>query len=352
MTEQEFEPYAPNGGQAPARSGAEGPPPVPPSTPPSPPEPPGTGGAPVLQEKKKSRAGVFFIGAFSGCLLVFVGLLFFGFAIAAGKQSGTNEFKFGGNKIAVIPIEGEILEARDTIDALHRHAENSSVKAIVMRINSPGGAIAPSQEIYAEILKVHKRTGKPIVASMDSVAASGGFYIAAACNEIVANPGSITGSIGVILQWMDMEDLIKWAKLKPETITSGGLKAAGSPYKELTEAERAYFQRIVLQLHAQFVKAVADGRRGKISLEEVQKLADGRVFTGEEALQLKLIDRLGNLDDAVRVAARLAGVKGEPTTLYPRRRQPRLIDLLSNNDAEALMEWVVNRKAARFLYRW
>jgi protease IV len=341
MTEQDFTPYDPSGGQAS--------PPVPPDTPP---EPPRTGEAPVLHEKKKSRTGVFFLGAFSGCLIVFVGLMFFVFAMAAKRQGGTTDFKFSTNKIAIVPIEGEILESRDIIEALHRHADNSMVKAMVVRINSPGGAIAPSQEIYSEIRKIRQRTGKPIVASMDSVAASGGFYIAVACNEIVANPGSITGSIGVILQWMDLEDLVRWAKMKPETITSGTMKAAGSPYREMSDAERQYFQRIVLQLHDQFVRAVADGRKGKISGEEVARLADGRVFTGEEAHQLKLVDKLGNLDDAVRVAARLAGVRGEPSTLYPRRRQPTLIDLLTNNDAESMMEWVVNRKAARFLYRW
>ena len=345
MTDQEFTPpqSTESGGEPPL-------PPLPPSTPA--PEPPPVVEAPA-QEKKKSRSGVFFFGAVSGCLILFVGLMILGFAMAARRQGATTaDFKFGSNKIAIVPIEGEILESRDIIEALHRYADNSTVKGIVVRINSPGGAIAPSQEIYSEIRKIRQRSGKPIVASMDSVAASGGFYIAVACNEIVANPGSITGSIGVILQWMDLEDLVRWAKMKPETITSGEMKAAGSPYREMSDAERQYFQRIVLQLHDQFVRAVADGRKGKISAEEVAKLADGRVFTGEEAHQLKLVDKLGSLDDAVRVAASIAGVRGEPTTVYPRRRQPTLIDLLTNNDAESMMEWVVNRKAARFLYRW
>jgi protease-4 len=318
----------------------------PPSPPPRPlPEP-------EAPPKKKSRAGVFFLGAFSGCLLVFIGVFFLAIVFAASTESGSGSLKLGTNKVAIIPIEGEILEARDTVEALHRYANNATVKAIVLRLNSPGGAIAPSQEIYAEILKIRQRNRKPVVASMDSVAASGAYYVAAACDEIVANPGSITGSIGVILQWLSLEDLVKWAKMRPETITSGALKAAGSPYQQLTEEERRYLQRIVQQLHGQFVRAVAAARKGKISEAEVAKLADGRVFTGEEALSLKLIDRLGNLDDAVRVAARRAGVRGEPTTIYPRRRDRTLLDLLTDNETQSAIEWVLNRKAARFLYRW
>ena len=238
------------------------------------------------------------------------------------------------------------------VESIHKYAENSSVKGIVIRINSPGGAIAPSQEIYSEILKTKRKSGKPFVASLDSVAASGGFYIAAACDEIVANPGSITGSIGVILQWMDIEDLVKWAKLKPETITSGALKDAGSPLRELTAQEREYFQRIVLQLHGQFVRAVAAGRSGKLTEAEVRQLADGRIFTGEEAVTLKLVDRLGNLGDAVNVAARRAGIEADPATVYPRRREPNLIDLLGDTSAESVVDKIVNRRAARFLYRW
>src|SRR4029077_4165305 len=145
--------------------------------------------------------------------------------------------------------------------------DNGMVKAIVMRIDSPGGSIAPTQEIYEEIHKI--RRSKPVVASLSTVAASGGFYIASACDPIIASPGSITGSIGVILQWMEVKDLLAWAKMKPETITSGPLKAAGSPYLELSEAERAYLQRITLQLHAQFVRAVTAGRKGKMTEAEV-----------------------------------------------------------------------------------
>src|SRR5207244_3809046 len=203
------------------------------------------------------------------------------------------------------------------------------------------------------VRNTRSRSGKPIVASLDSVAASGGFYIAAGCDRIVANPGSITGSIGVILEWMNTKDLVAWAKMKPEIITSGALKAAGSPYVDLSDAERAYFQSIVTQLHSQFVRAVAAGRRGKITEAEVARLADGRVFTGEQALTLKLVDEIGNLDDAIGAAAKLAGIRGRPGTIYPRKRKHGLLDLLSDSSSasETALGRIFSRRP-RFLYRW
>jgi protease IV len=312
--------------------------------------------APVLQPlepRRKSRAGMFAVGAFSGCLIAFViaGVLMAFFAMSHRDQG---EFSLSGSKVAIIPIEGEILDARDTVEALHRYADNSTVRAIVMRINSPGGAIAPSQEIYETIRAVRASSGKPVVASLDSVAASGGFYIAAACDQIVANPGSITGSIGVILQWMETKDLIEWAKLKPQTITAGAMKDIGSPYRDMTDAERAYLQNVVAQLHSQFIRAVAAGRKGKMSEADVTRIADGRIFTGEQALSLKLVDSLGNLDDAVRTAAKLGGVHGKPATIYPRRRRPTLFDVLADSGSESRspIEQILSRRTPRFLFQW
>ncbi len=299
---------------------------------------------------RKSRVGTFFFGIFSGCLVTLIGFSFLAIVVA-GRRTDSTDF-FSTQKVAIVPIEGEIFEARETLEVLHRYADSSMVRAIVMRINSPGGAIGASQEIYEEIQKVRKKSGKPIVASLDNVAASGGFYIAAACDQIIANPGSITGSIGVLLQWMEIKDLVNWAKMKPQTITTGPLKDTGSPYRDLTDAERAYLQRIALQLHQQFLRAVIAGRKGKITAQELARVADGRVFTGEEALALKLVDRLGNLDDAVTIAAKMAGVRGKPGTIYPRKRKPTLLDLLSDTtDSESLIDRVVSRRAG-FLYRW
>ena len=303
--------------------------------------------------RKKSRAGMFFLGAFSGCLVLIIGGSLIALLVATMDDSGTGELSLANDKVAIVPIEGEIFESREAIDSLNKHAENATIKAIVVRINSPGGAIAPSQEIYAAIRAARARHDKPIIASMDSVAASGGYYIAAACDEIVANPGTITGSIGVVLQWFDLKDLVQWAKMKPETITSGALKAAGSPYRELSESERQYFQRIVNQLHLQFVHAIAEGRKGKITEAEVASLADGRVFTGEEALSLKLVDKLGSIDEAVRVAGKLAGIKGEPTKVWPKRREENLFDMLTSDASTgAAIEKILSRRTPQFLYRW
>jgi protease-4 len=292
---------------------------------------------------------MFFAGALSGCVLVFGGFFVLVILLAAGADSG--ELSLAAEKVAVIPIEGEIEDARETLELLHRYARNATVKAIVIRINSPGGAIAPSQEIYSAIRRLRSQ-GKPVIASLDSVAASGGFYIASACDPIVSNRGSITGSIGVILQWFEMRDLVRWAKMKPETITSGALKDAGSPYREMTEAERAYFQSIVAQLHQQFVRDVAEGRKNKMKPEEVARIADGRIFTGEQALELKLVDQIGTIDDAVRAAGKLGGIDGEPAKLWPRRRETTLFDLLTGDGTDALLERVISRRVPQFLYRW
>lgn len=352
----EFDPVSP-APEEPTRTEGQTPvtpPPLPPryATAQAPPPPPAAA-APVFVQPKKSRTGAFFLGALSGCLVVFLGVLFLSMMLVAAMDDETGEFSLSDQKVAIIPIEGEILDGRQTLDLLHKYSNNDTVKAIVVRINSPGGAIAPSQEIYSAIRRVRKESGKPVVASLDSVAASGGFYIAAACDKIVANPGSITGSIGVIMQWFDMKDLVRWAKLNPETITSGALKDAGSPYRLMTDAERQYFQTIVTQLHAQFVRDVAQGREGKIKQEEVARVADGRVFTGEEALRLKLVDELGSIDDAVRSAAQLAGISGTPDRIWPKPEEGSLFDLLaSRGEGEAILERIISRRVPKFLYKW
>lgn len=324
----------------------------PPSGVPRPAEPPVWNPPPSMnapQPPRKSRAGMFFLGAFSGCLLVV--LAFFGLMILIAAGADSSDLSLSGEKVAVVPIEGEILDARETLDLLHKYAKNDSVKAVVVRINSPGGAIAPSQEIYSAIRRIREE-GTPVVASMDSVAASGGYYIASACDPIVANSGTITGSIGVILQWFDVKDLVQWAKLKPETITSGAMKDAGSPYREMTDAERQYFQGIVSQLHSQFVRDVAAGRKSKLRVEDVAKIADGRIFTGEQALELKLVDKIGTIDDAVRTAGELGGIKGEPAKLWPRRRDLTIFDLLTEDGADTILSRIANRRVPKFMYKW
>lgn len=307
---------------------------------------------PVVVMQKAPRGRSIFWGVVSGCLIVFV-LLTVGSVLVAVWNSGKHDALLtAGAKIAIIPIEGEILDSKEVIEWLHDYVDNDSVKAMVVRINSPGGAVVPSQEIFEEIRKLRAESGKPIVASMDSIAASGGYYIAVACDTIVANPGSITGSIGVIAQWFNVEELLRWAKLRPETVVSGPMKDVGSPYRDMTPAEREYFQQIVQELHLQFVGAVAEGRKGKLTIDEVKGLADGRVFTGQEAKRLKLVDELGNLQDAVATAARLAGMKGKPRTVYPHKDRPGLLEILgSMKSPEQILEGMATKRSVP-LYRW
>jgi protease-4 len=264
--------------------------------------------------------------------IVLVGLLasvaLFGWlALREGEEGGSASIGFG-DKVAVVEVTGVILDSRSVVEALHRHGENRSIKAIVLRLDTPGGAVAPSQEIYQEVLRVSREKKKPVVASMASVAASGGYYIASAADEIWANPGSITGSIGVIMQWTNYAELLRWAKLRPETITSGPFKDAGNPTREMTDEERAYFQGIIDELRNQFVEDVAEGRKGKLTVEEVDGLADGRVFAGTEAKELKLVDSIGDLHDAIDRAAVLGKIPGEPTVVHPRPRPSGLWDML------------------------
>jgi protease IV len=305
----------------------------------------------VLPPPERRTHPVFwlFIGL---AVVLFVVMTILTTAMALMGEGGQFEATWWGSKVGIVPVEGEIFEATTVVEALRSYADNRQVKAIVVRINSPGGAIVPAQEIFAEIRRIRQESGKPVVASLDSVAASGGYYVAAACDRIVANPGSLTGSIGVILQWLNLEDLVKWAKLKPETLTSGSLKDTGSPFREMSDSERAYLQGLVGQMHRQFVRAVAEGRKGKLTEAEVAKLADGRVFTGEEAKQLRLVDDLGNLHDAVMLAGGLAGISGEPETIQPRRRERGLLDLLVGSArADRLMNHVLSGKP-QILYRW
>lgn len=320
--------------EAPVPSHASPPPPPPPSRP--------RGGI------GKLIVGIVFGGLAVTMVFVFVAVL----SLASGDDRPTFT-SLKRNKVAVVPITGEIVSSSPAVNQLSSFADNGSIHAIVVRINSPGGAVAPSQEIYEEIRRIREETGKPVVASMDVVAASGGYYIASACDQIVANPGSITGSIGVIAQWFNLEDLVEWAKLRPETITSGDMKDAGSPYREMTDEERVYYQRIIDQLHEQFVDAVIAGREGRMTADEVRKLADGRVFTGSEALDLKLIDETGGLKRALRLAGELAGMRGEPTPVYPRVEKPGLLEVLAEGRAATgLVQKVLSGESSPFLYRW
>jgi len=225
----------------------------------------------------------------------------------------TQEFEFG-EKVGVVEISGVITDSKKVIRRLKAFRENESIKAIVIRINSPGGAVGPSQEIYREIVKTV--SVKKVVASMGTVAASGGYYAAAAASGIMANPGTITGSIGVIIGYTNFQEIMKKIGLVPVVIKSGEFKDLGSPVRVMSDKERDILQTFVSKVHRQFVLDAAKGRG--MDAAGMGKLADGRIYTGEEARTLGLIDRLGNLEDAIEWAGRLGGIKGRISAVYPR----------------------------------
>ncbi|WP_447600002.1 signal peptide peptidase SppA [Nitrospira sp. Nam80] len=224
----------------------------------------------------------------------------------------------GENRIALVRVEGVILDAQTTVGDLKRFSENPLVKAIVLRIDSPGGGVVPSQEIHDAVKRVKNRSNKAIIASMGTVAASGGYYIAAATDRIIANPGTLTGSIGVIMEMANVEGLLKKIGVEGVVIKSGRYKDVGSPLRKMNEEERKLMQSVMDDVHQQFIQAVAEGR--SLELSEVQPLADGRIFTGRQAKEARLVDELGDLDDAIRLAADIVGIEGEPKVLEPRRR--------------------------------
>jgi len=224
------------------------------------------------------------------------------------------------NRIAVIKVEGLIIDPSSVIEHLIDFRKDPNVRAILLRIDSPGGGVAPSQEIYREI----KRTAgqKPVIASLGSVAASGGYYIAAATSQIVASAGTLTGSIGVIMNFPNLKELFQKIGYQTVTIKSGAFKDSGNPGRDMTDAEKRLLQATIDQVHQQFVRDVAGGRR--LPLEDVEKIADGRILTGQDALQLGLIDALGNFQDAVERAAGLGEIVGEPELIYARDK-PRSV---------------------------
>ncbi|HKW86581.1 MAG TPA: signal peptide peptidase SppA [Nitrospiraceae bacterium] len=222
------------------------------------------------------------------------------------------------DRIALVRVEGVILDAQQTVGELKRFADNPSVKAIVLRIDSPGGGVVPSQEIYDAVKRVRNKNNKMVVASMGTVAASGGYYIAAATDRIIANPGTLTGSIGVIMELANLEGLLKKIGVESLVVKSGQYKDIGSPLRKMSEEDRRILQSVMDDVHRQFIQAVAEGR--SLEVAEVQPLADGRIFTGRQAREMKLVDELGDLEDAIRLAADLAGIEGEPKVVEPRKR--------------------------------
>jgi protease-4 len=239
-----------------------------------------------------------------------------------------------GDKVAVIPVKGMISDSEPVIEQLKRFGKDESVKAIVLRIESPGGGVGPSQEIYEEVKKVG--TKKPVLTSMGALAASGGYYIACATQKVFANPGTMTGSIGVLMPFMNVRELAEKIGLRGMTVKSGEYKDIGSPLRDMTPSERALLQGVVDNVHMQFVNAVAEGRN--LPREDVLRIADGRIFTGEQAKALGLVDALGNLEDAVAEAGKMGKIPGEPRVVTPPKKKISILELLKEETRSLLEE--------------
>lgn len=267
---------------------------------------------------------------------------------AGGGQAGIHGF---GDKIGIVDLDGVILDPDQVVDDLRRFANDDSIKAIIIHVNSPGGGVAASEEIYREVKRIRDERHKRIVASIETVGASGAYYVSSATNKIYADNGSVVGSIGVIAEWVNYGDLMRWAKLKPEVLKVGAFKDTGDPSRELTPAERQYMQGLIDNMYSQFVQAVADGRHAKVA--DIKAIADGRVWTGEQARNLHLIDQIGDFRSAVLDTAKSVNISGEPSLVHPERERKSLLDLLFGD----VSQWLPTRERlldqhVGFYYLW
>jgi protease IV len=286
--------------------------------------------------------GAFFLFVLAVFTLVYLTLH------GGGEESSFTSF---GDKIGVVDLEGVILDPKVVVQQLKRFGDDDSIKAIMLHVNSPGGGVAASEEIYREVKRLRDEKKKRIVASIETVGASGAYYVSSATNKIYADSGSIVGSIGVIAEWVNYGDLMRWAKLKPQVLKVGEFKDTGDPTREMTPAERAYMQSLIDNMYGQFVEAVADGRHAK--KDDIKAIADGRVWTGEEALSLHLIDQVADFQAAVEDTAKAVGIRGEPTLVHPERKRETLFDLLFGD----LTQWLPTREKLLdnqlgFYYLW
>jgi protease-4 len=265
-------------------------------------------------------------------ILVVICVVFFALVFAISYFGEEFSFGFGGDRIAVMKIEGTIVESESVIEKIIKFRKNKNVKALILRINSPGGIVAPPQEIYEEVKKTCKE--KKVIVSVESVAASGGYYIACAADTIIANPGTLVGSIGVMIPLENIGELLQKIGVSSAVIKSGKYKDIGSMTRPMTKDEEAVLQELIDDTYNQFVDVVAEGRG--LTREQVLQIADGRVFTGAQALQLGLVDELGNLQDAIDLAANLVGIEGEPKVIYPKKERLSLLEFIFEGIAEGV----------------
>ena len=281
---------------------------------------------------------------------VFFVLLFLAYSLTGSRPSSKLPV-MGQNRVALVKLEGVLLSSEHIVEELNDYADDSSIKAIVIRVDSPGGGVVPSQEIYNAV-KHARQEGKKVVVSMGSVAASGGYYVAAAADLIVANPGTMTGSIGVKMEFANIEKLLEKIGVKGMVVKSGEYKDVGSPFREMTEKERLLLQGVIDDVQTQFVMAVVEGRN--LPEAEVRAIADGRIFTGQQALALKLVDQMGDLEHSIRAAANLAGIKGKPFVVKKDKKM-QFFDYLKEETASWIAETVaqgISSGSGKLQYRY
>jgi protease-4 len=268
-------------------------------------------------------------------------------------HAGSSESSFGGfgDRIGVVDLDGVILSPEPVVGQLKKFNDDSSIKAIILHVNSPGGGVAASEEIYREVKRIRDDKKKRIVVSIETVGASGAYYVSSASNKIYADNGSIVGSIGVIAEWVNYGDLMRWAKLKSVVLKTGEFKDTGNPTRDLTPAEQAYMQSLIDNMFGQFIQAVADGRGMKF--DDVKSIANGKVWTGEQALSMKLIDNVGDFQAVVKDTAKSVGISGEPTLVHPEKDRRTLLDLLLGDVSQYLPDTTkMLEQHVGFYYLW
>jgi protease-4 len=284
-------------------------------------------------------------------ILLFIGITFFVLIYALGMFKGGRISFSRHEKVGIVLIEGVISDSSGIVDQIDDFSSDDGVRAVVLRIDSPGGGVAASQEIYQAVHQLRKK--KTVVTSMGSVAASGGYLIATASERIVANPGTITGSISAVMHFADIQELMKKVGVRSSVVKSGKFKDIGSPVRDMTAEERQLIQGIVDDIYDQFVRTISENR--KIPLDNIIKIADGRIFSGRQALQLKLLDELGGLQDAVLIAGRLSGIEGKPEIIYATKKKAGLLKYLVENMTSVvsgeLRKRTVESRGAQYLFQ-
>lgn len=277
------------------------------------------------------------------------GLLALMVLVAVGSALLPDRWKSPSGEIALVRIQGMLMDSQNIVRQLSDYRHNPGVRGILLRIDSPGGAVAPAQEIYSEIMKL-RADHKTVYASMGTVAASGGYYIACAADYVLANPGTLTGSIAAVMAFSNIEELTNKIGVKPVIIKSGKYKDVGSPLRAMNPEERKLLQNVVDDVHQQFVQAVAKGRG--LSVSEVKEIADGRIMTGQQALKLKLIDEIGGLEKTLELLAKKIGVEGRPKVIEEKEKTPFFDWLLQGSLSSRLVETLIPAPLPRLQYIW